>query len=82
MNQTIRFCRYVVDKPGYGQKRRHRWRRTKPYKNKKPPAGRGSLKTCLNVCGEKTIYSIVMGVVFLEREFNYLLYGRLHVLIG
>ena len=40
--------------------------------------------TCLNVCGETTIYSTAMGDVLLEREFNYLLYGicLLHVQIG
>ena len=34
------------------------------------------------VCGEKTIYSTVIGDVLLEREFNYMLYGISHVQIG
>ena len=40
------------------------------------------IKTCLSVCGETTIYSTVMGDVLVEREFNYLLYGILHVQMG
>ena len=35
----------------------------------------------MSVCGETTIYSTAMGDVLLEREFNYLLYGILHVQI-
>ena len=31
---------------------------------------------------ETIIYSTAMGDVLLEREFNYLLYGILHVQIG
>ena len=40
------------------------------------------INTCLSVCGETTIYSTAMRDVLLEREFNYLLYGILHVQIG
>ena len=40
------------------------------------------IKTCLRECGETTIYSTAMGDVLLEREFNYQLYGLLHVQIG
>ena len=39
-------------------------------------------KPCLSVCGVTTIYSTAMGYVLVEREFNYLLYGILHVQIG
>ena len=40
------------------------------------------INTCLSVCGETTIYSTAMRDVLLEREFNYQVYGILHVQLG
>ena len=41
-----------------------------------------TMLTSLSVCGETAIYSTAMGNILLEYEFNYLLYGILHVQIG
>ena len=40
------------------------------------------IKTCLSVGGETTIYSTARSDILFDREFNYLLYGILHVQIG